>query len=105
MRQADWQVIADTNVYWFDPEPETVQAITAVSKRLLAHGAGYVSFDLMRTDDGYKIIEMNTCGGRDFGLETLPGAVRRELRERYPEGVAQSGGNPPLSRVARSGSI
>jgi phenylacetate-CoA ligase len=62
MKEPDWQVIYDTNVYWFDPPVETVQAISAVSRRLLPHGAGYVSFDLMRTDDGFRIIEMNTCG-------------------------------------------
>ena len=62
MTQPDWQVVTDPNTYWFDPPVKTGQAIRAVSKRLLGHGAGYVSFDLMRTEDDFKIIEMNTCG-------------------------------------------
>lgn len=62
MKEPDWQVIHDVNVYWFDPPAETIEAISAVSKRLLDYGAGYVSFDLMRTESGFRIIEMNTCG-------------------------------------------
>ena len=62
MKEPDWRVIYDTNVYWFDPPVEAVRAISAVSRCLLSHGAGYVSFDLMQTDDSFRIIEMNTCG-------------------------------------------
>ena len=61
MRQADWQVLDDPKFYEFAPPPELVKSIARVSKRLLAYGVGYASFDLMQAPQGYQIVEMNTC--------------------------------------------
>lgn len=62
MRDANWQVISDTNIYRFEPPQQTLEAIEAISRHLLRYGAGYVSFDLMSAGDVLKIIEMNSCG-------------------------------------------
>ncbi|MEW6769655.1 MAG: NlpC/P60 family protein [Pseudomonadota bacterium] len=62
MRLPDWQVISDQKSYFFEPPENLNRAIAKVSLALLAHGAGYTSFDLMRSGDEFRIIEMNTCG-------------------------------------------
>lgn len=78
MIQPDWQVITDQAHYDFDPPPQLLQEISQVSRALLRHGAGYTSFDLMKTGDGFKIIEMNTCG------------VGTSVWEHWPERYAAS---------------
>ncbi|MBI3701021.1 MAG: phenylacetate--CoA ligase family protein [Afipia sp.] len=62
MTLPDWQVILDQKSHFFAPPESLKQAIAKVSIALLTHGAGYTSFDLMRSGNEFKIIEMNTCG-------------------------------------------
>lgn len=62
MRQPAWEMVGDADYARFEL-PDTVRLqIEAVSAALLGHGAGYASFDLMRSGEAFRIIEMNTCG-------------------------------------------
>ncbi len=62
MRLPAWETVVDLNYPPFELPEKTRVHIAAVSRALLEHGAGYASFDLMRTGDEFRIIEMNTCG-------------------------------------------
>jgi phenylacetate-CoA ligase len=62
MRNNAWQIIDQRLHLQFDLPQSLNDMICKVSSKLLEHGAGYCSFDLMRTGDEFRIIEMNTCG-------------------------------------------
>jgi phenylacetate-CoA ligase len=83
MRETNWQVISDPKVVGFEPPDDTIDAIKAVSRHLLRYGAGYVSFDLMRTDNGLKVIEMNSCGVGTSVWKHWP----EQYAERYAQGI------------------
>jgi phenylacetate-coenzyme A ligase PaaK-like adenylate-forming protein len=61
MRNANWQVIENQELLDFDPPMALQQKICALGERLLEHGVGNASFDLMRAAGGFRLIEANTC--------------------------------------------
>ncbi len=89
MQEPDWQVILDANTYDFDPPAALTEALGQVGRQLLAFGAGYVSFDLMRAGDGFKIIEINTCGVGTSIWKTRPERYARN----YAAGIRTVLGN------------
>ena len=62
MRLPAWEMVSDQDYSRFDLPDAVRGQIEAVSAALLGHGAGYASFDLMRSGGDFRIIEMNTCG-------------------------------------------
>ncbi len=62
MRETAWQIIGQREHLLFEPDARLAEQISLVSRSLLKHGAGYTSFDLMRSRDSFFIIEMNTSG-------------------------------------------
>lgn len=61
MREKGWQVIKTSSIPPFDPPEKVREFVRSTSTVLIGAGVGHASFDLMRTDDGYAIIEVNTC--------------------------------------------
>lgn len=62
MREPSWQKIENTEELAFEPPDELRGQLSAASKAFLREGAGYTSFDLMRTGARFQIVEVNTCG-------------------------------------------
>lgn len=82
MRLANWQVVEDRNNYEFHPPEDLVDKICNVSNGLIDHGVGYASFDLMRTQAGFSIIEINSC--------SVGTAVWNSWPQRYAESYADA---------------
>ena len=80
MREPAWEMVSDDEYARFASRfcapPDRDRSAAA----LLAHGAGYSSFDLMRTGDAFRIVEMNTCGVGTGLWDDWPGAICRGLQ-------------------------
>jgi hypothetical protein len=72
-----------------------MEAIAAVSKHLLGFGAGYVSFDLMRSGESFKIVEINSCGVGTSAWRCWP----ERYAANYAEGILNALEN--LNRIPR----
>jgi phenylacetate-CoA ligase len=93
MRVPGWQVLDDPGAYDFVPPLALLDSLRSVSKAMLAAGVGYASFDLMRTRDGFKIIEINTSG------------VGTHIWAKWPERYAATYSEAILQTLGRLGSI
>lgn len=82
MRLPDWQVIEDPQFRTFEIPEELADQISAASTALLGYGVGYASFDLMYTDDGFRLIEVNSCGASTAPWNNWP--------DRYAEAYAEA---------------
>jgi phenylacetate-CoA ligase len=87
MRESDWQVLTGVRQN-FSPPSELREPIEKVSRALLRFGVGHASFDLMRADAGFRIIEINSHGvgtsawsrWPDQYASTLSDAIVRALK-------------------------
>src|ERR1700688_2514272 len=86
MRLADWQVVDDRSNYDFDPPIPLRASIQAVSEELVAHGVGYASFDLMRVENDFHIIEVNTCSVGTTAWNDWP----ERYAETYSDAILQT---------------
>ncbi len=85
MLLADWQVIEQPRFRAFEVPPDLADRLTAASTALLAYGVGYASFDLMRTDRGFRLIEVNSCGASTAPWNDWPDCYA----DAYCEAIAQ----------------
>ena len=83
MRSPAWETVLHQDSLGLDRLPDkTRRQIEAVSVALLDHGAGYSSFDLMRTGDEYRIIEINTC--------SVGTGIWKDLPQQYADAYGQA---------------
>jgi|GEM_PF-143055 len=83
MREGAWQTINQREHLVFEPDRQLAEEISRVSRTLLQHGAGYTSFDLMRSGDRFHIIEMNTSGVGTTTWNDWP----EQYAAKYTEGI------------------
>ena len=87
MRSPAWETVLHQDILRIDLlSEETRRPIEAVSLALLDHGAGYSSFDLMRSGDEYRIIEINTCSVGTGIWNDLP----QQYADAYSQGIVET---------------